>query len=106
MSPVRAAFNELGPETRVKLGVVLGIAALIVPAIWWSAVAVSGQQHKLQEIQRSIDEAAFDRYSGRDHDAFAARLAELNTNLAVPYWRDLRAGRVVRDVRQVREEPR
>lgn len=99
----RERMAELGPETRVKLGVVLGCAIVSAPGVWWAATQMAGQRQQLERIQQSIDAAAIDRYSGTDHDAFAARLAENNPDLRVPYWRDLRAGRVVRDVRAVTE---
>lgn len=100
----RERFAELGPETRIKLGVVIACALAIAPAVWWAATMVAGQREQLRQIQDSINEAARDRYTGTDHDAFAARLAEVNPELRVPYWRDLRAGRVVRDVRVVTDD--
>lgn len=103
MSP-RTYINELSPDTKIKLGVFVSAMVLIVPAVWWAAIYVTEQRHTLEEIQVLIHSAAGDRYTGTDHDAFAARLAESNPDLRVPYWRDLRAGRVVRDVRIVSDK--
>lgn len=92
-------IRTIGPDNLITIGTALAIIIAVAGAAWRISAGLNELNHTLASMASQIDGMQKDAYTGRDHDRFAAQLAERNTGLRVPYWRDISAGRLVRDVR-------
>lgn len=95
----------IGPNNKVRLGTVLLVGAgvlSIITAMWrFSAGITDGVQDlggRVGRVEERLEAISSDDYTGQDHEAWAAYLAERNPDLKVPFSRDIKAGRLPRNI--------